>query len=146
MQRIPYSVEMATRNAIYGRPGAHHLDMPDDIITGKCDEDKMIQVRGYRARRARWPPQEHIQEALNLPEKSHGRPSSSARARPCRRAEDEVCAFIGRTQIPFLRSPMRKSLPKSDSRGVMPDNHPLSVAAARTLALQNADLGRSSCR
>src|SRR5882762_7657676 len=48
------------------------------------------------------------------------------------RAEDEVRSFIERTQIPFLRSPMGK--------GVMPDDHPLSVAAARTLALQNADV------
>jgi 2-hydroxyacyl-CoA lyase 1 len=49
------------------------------------------------------------------------------------RAEDEVRSFLERTQIPFLRSPMGK--------GVMPDDHPLSsVAAARTLALQNADV------
>src|SRR5246500_2645710 len=47
-------------------------------------------------------------------------------------AESEVRAFIERTQVPFLRSPMGK--------GVMPDDHPLSVAAARTLALQNADV------
>jgi thiamine pyrophosphate-dependent acetolactate synthase large subunit-like protein len=48
------------------------------------------------------------------------------------RAEDEVRSFIERTQIPLLRSQMGK--------GVMPDDHPLSVAAARTLALQNADV------
>jgi 2-hydroxyacyl-CoA lyase 1 len=48
------------------------------------------------------------------------------------RAEDALRAFIERAQIPFLRSPMGK--------GVMPDDHPLSVAAARTLALQNADV------
>jgi thiamine pyrophosphate-dependent acetolactate synthase large subunit-like protein len=35
-------------------------------------------------------------------------------------------------QLPFLRSPM--------GMGVAPDDHPLSVAAARTLALQNADV------
>ena len=34
--------------------------------------------------------------------------------------------------MPFLPSPMGK--------GVMPDGHPLSVAAARSYALQNADL------
>jgi 2-hydroxyacyl-CoA lyase 1 len=44
------------------------------------------------------------------------------------RAEDEARTFIERTQIPFLRSPMGK--------GVMPDDHPLSIAAARTLTLQ----------
>ncbi|PYM30469.1 MAG: hypothetical protein DME15_19710 [Candidatus Rokuibacteriota bacterium] len=48
------------------------------------------------------------------------------------RAEDEVRAFIERTKLPFLASPMGK--------GVMPDNHPLSVGAARSHALQNADV------
>src|SRR4030095_292153 len=48
------------------------------------------------------------------------------------RAEDEVRAFIERPRVPFLASPMGK--------GVMPDNHPLSVGAARSHALQNADV------
>ncbi len=48
------------------------------------------------------------------------------------RAEDEVRGFIERTQLPFLNSPMGK--------GVMPDDHPLSVGAARSLALKDADL------
>ena len=48
------------------------------------------------------------------------------------RAEDEVREFIERTQLPFLASPMGK--------GVMPDDHPLSVGAARSHALQNADV------
>src|SRR3954451_2579269 len=38
VHRIPFYVEMAVRHAIYGRPGASYLDMPDDIITGKVDE------------------------------------------------------------------------------------------------------------
>ena len=41
-------------------------------------------------------------------------------------------AFIERTQLPFLASPMGK--------GVMPDDHPLSVGASRSLALQQADV------
>ena len=48
------------------------------------------------------------------------------------RAEDEVRAFIERTQVPFLASPMGK--------GVLDDNHPLSVGAARSHALQEADV------
>ena len=43
------------------------------------------------------------------------------------RAEEEVRAFIERTKVPFLASPMGK--------GVMPDTHPLSVGAARRHAL-----------
>src|SRR5215472_669139 len=38
VHRIPFYVEMAVRNAIYGRPGASYLDIADDIITGKVDE------------------------------------------------------------------------------------------------------------
>src|SRR5437667_11225434 len=41
VHRIPFYVEMAVRNAIYGRPGASYLDMPDDIITGKVDETRV---------------------------------------------------------------------------------------------------------
>src|SRR5207302_954572 len=48
------------------------------------------------------------------------------------RAEVKVRASIERTKLPFLASPMGK--------GVMPDNHPLSVGAARSHALQNADV------
>ena len=48
------------------------------------------------------------------------------------RAEDQVRRFIDETQMPFLASPMGK--------GVVPDDHPLSVAAGRSYALQNADL------
>ena len=44
----------------------------------------------------------------------------------------EVRKFMERTQIPFVRTPKGK--------GVMPDDHPLSAGAARTLALQQADV------
>jgi 2-hydroxyacyl-CoA lyase 1 len=48
------------------------------------------------------------------------------------RAEDEVRAFIEVTQLPYLATTMGK--------GLMPDDHPLSVGASRSFALQNADL------
>src|SRR6059058_2029485 len=41
VHRIPFYVEMAVRHAIYGRPGACYLDMPDDIILGEVDEEKV---------------------------------------------------------------------------------------------------------
>ena len=47
------------------------------------------------------------------------------------RAEEEVRAFIERTRLPFLASTMGK--------GVLDDNHPLSVGAARSHALKEAD-------
>ncbi len=37
--RIPFDVELAVRQSIYGRPGATYLDLPDDIIRGEVDEE-----------------------------------------------------------------------------------------------------------
>src|SRR5207248_1231982 len=130
--RIPWYVEMATRNAIYGRPGACYLDFPDDMITGKVDEDKIVQVERAPDPPRTVAPQEYIEDALNLLEKAERPLVLVGKGMAWSRAEDEVRTFLERTQIPFLRSPMGK--------GVVPDDHPLSVAAARTLALQNADV------
>jgi 2-hydroxyacyl-CoA lyase 1 len=48
------------------------------------------------------------------------------------RAEDEIKEFIETTGLPYLATPMGK--------GVLPDDHPQSIAPARSHALQNADL------
>ena len=132
VQRIPYYVEMATRHAINGRPGASYLDVPDDIITGKCDLDKVVEVQRAPEPPRMVAPAENIEAALNLLERAERPLVLIGKGMAWARAEDEVRAFIERTQLPFLRSPMGK--------GVMPDDHPLSVAAARTLALQKADV------
>ena len=132
VQRIPYYVEMATRQAIYGRPGATYLDMPDDIIRGKCDLDQVTQVERVGEPPRSVAPEENVEAALNLLERAERPLVLLGKGMAWSRAEDEVRAFIERTQLPFLRSPMGK--------GVMPDDHPLSAGAARTLALQQADV------
>jgi 2-hydroxyacyl-CoA lyase 1 len=132
VHRIPYYVEMATRQAIFGRPGATYLDMPDDIIRGKCDLDKVVEVERVGEPPRMVAPMENVEAALNLLERAERPLVILGKGMAWSRAEDEVRAFIERTQVPFVRSPMGK--------GVMPDDHPLSVGAARSLALQNADV------
>src|ERR1700676_1865817 len=132
VHRIPFYVEMAVRQSIYGRPGAAYLDIPDDIITGTCDVDKAMQVpKCPEPPRIQTMP-EYIEQALNVLESAKNRLVIIAKGMAYSRAEDEVRKFIERTGVPFLASPMGK--------GVMPDDHPLSVGAARSLALQNADV------
>ena len=77
-------------------------------------------------------PAENVEAALNLLEKAQRPLVILGKGMAWSRGEDEVRAFIERTQVPFVRSPMGK--------GVMPDDHPLSAGAARTLALQQADV------
>ena len=130
--RIPYYVEMATRHAIYGRPGACYLDMPDDIIRGTCDLDKVTQVQRVPEPPRMVAPGENVEAALDVLEKAQRPLVIVGKGMAWSRAEGEVRSFIERTQVPFVRSPMGK--------GVMPDDHPLAVSAARTLALQQADV------
>ena len=130
--RVPYYVEQAVRTSMYGRPGAVYLDFANDVISGRVEETELA----FRER-CPDPPRVHADpaavdgaiEALKSAERPLvivGKGAAYARA------EDEVRAFIDATQLPFLASPMGK--------GVVPDDHPLSVAPARSHALQNADL------
>ena len=132
VERIPFYVEMAVRHSIYGRPGACYLDMPDDIILGEVDESEVSA-----AARVPEPPRvqtmpEYVDEALDLLEKAEKPLVIVGKGMAYSGAEEEVRSFIERTQLPFLASPMGK--------GVMDDNHPLSVGAARSLALKEADV------
>jgi 2-hydroxyacyl-CoA lyase 1 len=131
VRRIPFYVEQATRYAIFGRPGAAYLDMPNDIILGTCDEEEV-----ERADRCPDPPRTladpaAIDAALETLQKAERPLVVVGKGMAWSRAENEVREFIERTQLPWLPSPM--------GAGVVPDDNPLSAAAARTYALQNTD-------
>jgi 2-hydroxyacyl-CoA lyase 1 len=132
VHRIPFYVEMAVRNSIYGRPGACYLDMPDDIILGEVEEEKVHQAAVVADPPRSQAMQMDIDKALNTLEAAERPLVIVGKGMGWSRAEDEVRAFIERTQLPFLASPMGK--------GVMDDSHPLSVGAARSHALQEADV------
>jgi 2-hydroxyacyl-CoA lyase 1 len=132
IDKIPYFVEQAVRTSIYGRPGAVYLDLPGDIISGKIDDAAVAQKP-----RVPEPPRSladpaAVQAAIAALKTAErplvvvGKGAAYADAAP------DVREFIEATQLPFLASPMGK--------GVMPDDHPLSTAPARSHVLQNADL------
>jgi 2-hydroxyacyl-CoA lyase len=132
VHRIPFYVEMAVRQSIYGRPGATYLDMPDDIILGEVDEEKVQDAAAVaEPPRMQAMPQD-VEQALNTLESAERPLVIVGKGMAWSRAEDELRAFIERTQLPFLASPMGK--------GVLDDTHPLSVGAARSHALQQADV------
>jgi len=130
--RIPFYVELAVRQSIYGRPGATYLDMPDDIIQGKVDEEAVHQAATVREPpRAQAMPEE-VERALDVLGTAERPLVIVGKGMAWSRAEEEVRAFVERTQLPFLASPMGK--------GVLDDDHPLSVGAARSHALKEADV------
>jgi 2-hydroxyacyl-CoA lyase 1 len=131
-ERIPFYVEQAVRTAWYGRPGATYLDLPDDVILGKLDEDS-VRMAATIAPPPRSQASDTDIEAAIAALRGAERPLVIVgKGMAWSRAEAEVRAFIDKTKLPFLNSPMGK--------GVMPDDHPLSVGAARSHALKEADL------
>ncbi|MEE8386713.1 MAG: oxalyl-CoA decarboxylase [Dehalococcoidia bacterium] len=130
--RLPFYIEQAVRLSIYGRPGATYIDLPNDIIVGEVEEGELQMPP-----RCPEPPrplasQESIDAALAALRSAERPLVIVGKGAAYARAEDEVRAFVEATRLPYLASPMGK--------GVIPDDHRLSVAPARSFALQNADL------
>lgn len=130
--RIPYYVEQAVRTSIYGRPGAAYLDLPGDIISGAVEESELTFAPRCPDPARIAAPQENIEDALAALKSAERPLIIVGKGAAYARAEDEVREFIESTQVPYLATPMGK--------GLLPDDHPLSVAPARSHVLQNADL------
>ena len=130
--RIPYYVEQAVRHSIFGRPGAAFLDLPDDVLSAQVPPERVLMAPTVPEPPRSTVPQETVEAALAALRSAEHPLVVVGKGMAWARAEHEVRDFIERTQLPYLATPMAK--------GVVPDDHPLSVAAARTYALQNADL------
>ncbi|MCY3981831.1 MAG: thiamine pyrophosphate-binding protein, partial [Alphaproteobacteria bacterium] len=130
--RIPFYIEKAVRTSIYGRPGPVYLDMPDDIIQETVEDGDIYEAAPVADAPRMQAMDEDIEAALDALESAERPLVIVGKGMAWSRAEDEVRAFIERTQLPFLASPLGK--------GVIDDNHPLSVGAARSHALREADV------
>jgi 2-hydroxyacyl-CoA lyase 1 len=132
VDRIPFYVEQAVRTSLYGRPGAAYLDMPDDIIQAEVEEEEVTPAATVGPPPRPQASDDDVAAALAVLKKAEQPLAIVGKGMAWARAEAEVREFIERTQVPFLPTPMGK--------GVVPDDSPLSVAGARTHALQNADV------
>ena len=132
VHRIPFYVELAVRQSIYGRPGPVYLDMPDDIICGEVEDTQVQEAATIPEPPRMQAMPENVEAALDALESAERPLVIVGKGMAWSRAEDEVRDFIERTQLPFLASPLGK--------GVLDDGHPLSVGAARSHALKEADV------
>jgi 2-hydroxyacyl-CoA lyase 1 len=132
VERLPFYVEQAVRTSIYGRPGASYLDLPNDIIVGTTDEDGVVWNPRCADPPATQADPAAIEKALDTLRAAERPLVVVGKGAAYARAEHEVRDFIEKTRLPFLPSPMGK--------GVVPDDHRLSVAPARSDALKNADV------
>lgn len=132
VKRLPFYVEQAVRTSMYGRPGAVYLDLPGDIITGAVEESELSFPPRCPDAPRMMAPQENVAAAMEAIKSAERPLVIVGKGAAYARAENEVREFLETTQLPYLASPMGK--------GVMPDDHPLSIAPARSAALLGADV------
>jgi 2-hydroxyacyl-CoA lyase 1 len=132
VSRIPWFVSTAIRKAMSGRPGPVYLDLPADIINGTVDESEVVEapVQAPIPRPGADP--ELIEQAVQAIEAAERPLLIVGKGAAWSDAGAEATALVDALQIPFVPSPMGK--------GVVPDDHALAFAGARSYALRNADL------
>jgi 2-hydroxyacyl-CoA lyase 1 len=130
--RIPYFIEQAVRTSMYGRPGPVYLDLPGDIIDAPIEEGTVVQPPVVADPPRPLADPAAVEAALQTLRQAERPLVVIGKGAAYSRAEDEVKDFIERTQLPYLAAPMAK--------GLLPDDHPLSTAAARSHVLSQADV------
>ncbi|KAM8758481.1 2-hydroxyacyl-CoA lyase 1 isoform 1-T1 [Rhynchonycteris naso] len=132
IEAIPSIIEKAVRSSIYGRPGACYVDIPADFVNFQ------VNVNSIKYMECCMPP------PVSMAEASAVRIAASVirnakqpliiigKGAAYAHAEEGLRKLVEQCKLPFLPTPMGK--------GVIPDNHPNCVGAARSRALQFADV------
>jgi 2-hydroxyacyl-CoA lyase 1 len=132
LSRVPFYIEQAVRTSMYGRPGATYIDLPNDIITDKIEESELEARECCPDPPRSLADPEQVERAVAALKSAERPLVIVGKGAAYAGAADEVRRLLESTQLPFLPTPMGK--------GVVGDDHPLSIAPARSHALQNADV------
>src|SRR6476619_4952690 len=131
---IGIGVARAIRAAVSGRPGGVYLDLPAKLfpqaIDAETGRNSLIKVVDPAPRQI--PAPESVARALDLL-KSAKRPLIIVgKGAAYARADADIRALIEKTGIPYL--------PMAMAKGLLPDTHEQSAAAARSYVLPEADV------
>src|SRR6476620_7444241 len=133
-QDIGVGVARAIRAAVSGRPGGVYLDLPAKLFSQTMDAaagaKSLIKVVDPAPRQ--FPAPDAVERAINLL-KSAKRPLILlGKGAAYAQADAAIRALIEKTGLPYL--------PMSMAKGLLPDTHEQSAAAARSYALEKADV------
>ncbi|MBL8340385.1 MAG: oxalyl-CoA decarboxylase [Rubrivivax sp.] len=131
---IGVGIARAIRAAVSGRPGGVYLDLPAKLFAQTMEaaagRASLIEVVDPAPRQI--PAPEAVQRALELLRGAKKPLIVLGKGAAYARAEAEVRTLVERTGIPYL--------PMSMAKGLLPDTHELSAAAARSYVLPEADV------
>jgi oxalyl-CoA decarboxylase len=134
VEDIGRGIARAIRTATSGRPGGVYLDIPGAVLGDTIDAiagaRSLWRVTDPAPRQV--PGAEAIDRALDLLANAERPLVVLGKGAAYAQADEEIRAFLESTGLPYL--------PMSMAKGLLPDDHPQSVASARSLALAQADV------
>ena len=131
---IGVGVARAIRSAVSGRPGGVYLDLPAKLFAQTMDAvaGKMSLIKVVDPAPRQIPAPDAVARALDLL-KSAKRPLILlGKGAAYAQADADIRALVEKTGIPYL--------PMSMAKGLLPDTHAQSAAAARSFVLPEADV------
>ncbi|MGO9352737.1 MAG: oxalyl-CoA decarboxylase [Mycobacterium sp.] len=131
---IGRGIARAIRTAASGRPGGVYLDIPAAVLGEVIDADTGTKSlwRVVDPAPRQLPAPEAVNRAITLLAGAQRPLVVLGKGAAYAQADRQIQTFIKGTGLPFL--------PMSMAKGLLPDDHPQSVAAARSLALREADV------
>lgn len=131
---IGIGIARAIRAACSGRPGGVYLDLPAKLFGQTMDAaagaKSLVKVTDPAPRQI--PAPEAVTRALDVLKGAKRPLIILGKGAAYARADDEIRNLVEKSGIPYL--------PMSMAKGLLPDNHPQSAGAARSLVLKEADV------
>ncbi len=133
-QDIGTGIARAIHAAVSGRPGGVYLDLTAEVLSALIDAEtgRKSLVKVVDPAPSQIPAPESITRALDLLSKAKRPLIILGKGAAYAQADKDIRSFIETTGIPFL--------PMSMAKGLLPDNHSQSAAAARSYAIGQADV------
>jgi oxalyl-CoA decarboxylase len=131
---IGIGIARAIRAALSGRPGGVYLDLTAAVLSATLDAETAARslVAVVDPAPPHIPSPDSVERAVSLLTKAERPLIILGKGAAYAQADDVLREWIERTGIPFL--------PMSMAKGLLPDNHPQSAAAARSFVLRQADV------
>jgi oxalyl-CoA decarboxylase len=131
---IGIGLARAIRAASSGRPGGVYLDLPAKLLSQVMDAEAGARslVKVIDAAPAQIPAPAAVERALNVLKAAKRPLIILGKGAAYAQADDAIRTLVEKSGIPYL--------PMSMAKGLLPDTHPQSAAAARSLALKQADV------
>ena len=131
---IGIGIARAIRAAVSGRPGGVYLDLPAKLFGQVMDAEagRRSLVKVIDPAPAQIPAPEAVERVLDVLRGAKKPLIILGKGAAYAQADDDIRGFVEKSGIPYI--------PMSMAKGLLPDTHPQSAAAARSTVLAESDV------